>query len=142
MRAPRPGRDQRGFVTLWILGLTVSIMFLGGLGLDLWRAIAVRRDVSAMADAAATAGANGLDEAALRGGELQLDGARVRALVADELAQYPESSRLTGEEVAVDGASVRVTLRERVGFSLLSIFMGGGHFTVQASATAEPSEFP
>ena len=76
-------------ITLWVLGLTIAVMFLGGLGLDLWRAIAVRREVSVMADAAATAGANGLDESALRGGELELDDARVRALVAAELAEYP-----------------------------------------------------
>ena len=66
-------------ITLWVLGLTVAVMFLGGLGLDLWRAIAVRREVSVMADAAATAGANGLDDPRLRGGGLQLDDARVRA---------------------------------------------------------------
>ena len=67
-------------ITLWVLGLTISVMFLGGLGVDLWRAIAVRREVSTMADAAATAGANGLDESALRGGRLELDDSRVRAL--------------------------------------------------------------
>ena len=77
-------------ITLWVLGLTIAVMFLGGLGLDFWRAIAVRREVSAMADAAATAGANGLDENALRGGELQLDDARVRQLVAAELARVSE----------------------------------------------------
>ena len=97
MRGSRRGRDQHGMITLWILGLTISVMFLGGLGLDLWRAIAVRREVSVMADAAATAGANGLDENALRGGELQLDDARVRQLVAAELAEYPNARRLDGE---------------------------------------------
>jgi len=75
-------RDDRGFITLWVLGLTVAVLFLGGLGVDLWRAIAVRREVSAMADAAATAGANGLDESALRGGRLEVDPARARRLVA------------------------------------------------------------
>ena len=77
--ARRRARDQHGMITLWVLGLTISVMFLGGLGLDLWRAIAVRREVSVMADAAATAGANGLDETALRGDELHLDEPRVRA---------------------------------------------------------------
>ena len=95
-----------------------------------------------MADTAATAGANGLDESALRGGRLQLDGARVRALVAAQLAEYPASTRLVAEEVSTDGVRVTVTLRERVRFSLLGIFMGPGDFTVQASATAEPREIP
>ena len=134
--------DDRGTITLWVLGLTVAVMFLSGLGVDLWHAIAARREVSLMADTAATAGANGLDESALRGGRLQLDGARVRALVAAQLAEYPASARLVAEEVSTDGVRVTVTLRERVRFSLLGIFMGPGDFTVQASATAEPAEVP
>ena len=135
-------RDQRGTITLWVLGLTVAVLFLSGLGVDLWHAIAARREVSLMADTAATAGANGLDESALRGGRLQLNDHRVRALVAAQLAQYPGSARLVGEDVSTDGARVTVVLRERVRFSLLGIFMPGQEFTVQASATAEPREIP
>ena len=135
-------RGERGTVTIWVLGLTVAIMFLGGLGLDFWRAIAVRRELSTMADAAATAGANGLDESALRGDELQLDDTRVRVLVAGELAQYSDAARLTGEELAVDGTNVTLTLHEVVHFSLLGIFMPGGHFEVAATAVAAPREVP
>ena len=135
-------RDQRGTITLWVLGLTVAVLFLSGLGVDLWHAIAARREVSLMADTAATAGANGLDESALRGGRLQLNDRRVRALVAAQLAEYPGSARLVGEDVSTDGTRVTVVLRERVRFSLLGIFMPGQEFTVQASATAEPREIP
>jgi hypothetical protein len=142
MRDPLRARDQHGMITLWILGLTIAVMFLGGLGLDLWRAIAVRREVSMMADAAATAGANGLDENALRGDALQLDDARVRQLVAAELGEYPNARRLDADVVTIIGARVRVSLRETVHFSLLGIFMGGGRFVVQATATAEPREVP
>ena len=135
-------RDQRGTITLWVLGLTVAVLFLSGLGVDLWHAIAMRREVSLMADTAATAGANGLDESALRGGRLQLDDGRVRALVAAQLAQYPGSARLVDKEVTTNGVRVTVVLRERVRFSLLGIFMPGQEFTVQATATAEPREMP
>jgi Flp pilus assembly protein TadG len=135
-------RDQRGTITLWVLGLTVAVLFLGGLGVDLWHAIAARREVSLMADTAATAGANGLEESALRGGRLHLDGHRVRALVSAQLEQYPASARLVDEHVSIDGVRVTVVLRERVRFSLLGIFMRGGEFTVQATATAEPREIP
>jgi len=134
--------DQRGTITIWVLGLTVAVLFLSGLGVDLWHAIAVRREVSLMADTAASAGANGLDQSALRGGRLRLDGDRVRALVDAQLSQYPASARLASEQVSVDGVRVTVVLRERVRFSLLGIFMGPGDFTVQASATAEPEEIP
>jgi hypothetical protein len=135
-------RGEHGMITLWVLGLAVAVLFLGGIGLDFWRAIAVRRQVSVMADAAATAGANGLDESVLRGGGLQLDEVRVRQLVASELAEYPEARKLRDENVSIVGGQVVVTLSEDVHFSLLGIFMGSGHFTVQAHAVAEPQEIP
>jgi hypothetical protein len=134
--------DQHGMITLWVLGLAVAVLFLGGIGLDFWRAVAVRREVSAMADAAATAGANGLDESALRGGRLQLDDARVRQLVASELAEYPRARKLRNQRVTIVDGQVLVTLSEDVHFSLLGIFMGAGEFTVQARAVAEPQEIP
>lgn len=134
--------DEHGMITLWVLGLAVAVLFLGGIGLDFWRAIAVRREVSVMADAAATAGANGLDEPALRTGRLELDEARVRQLVASELAQYPDSRKLRDGNVTVADGHVVVTLTEDVHFSLLGIFMGRGQFTVRARAVAEPREIP
>ena len=73
MRSRSRSADERGTITLWVLGLCIALMFLGGLSLDLWRAVAVRRELSSMADTAATAGANGVDEGALRAGTLQLD---------------------------------------------------------------------
>ena len=79
-RLPQPvRRDERGTMTLWVLGLCIAVLFLGGLSLDLWRVIAVRRSLVAMADAGATAGANGLDQAALRDGVLRLDPVVARA---------------------------------------------------------------
>jgi len=135
-------RGESGFITLWVLGLTVALLFLGGLGVDLWRAIAVRREVSAMADAAASAGANGLNESALRGGRLELDDARVHQLAAEELAEYPAARRLDAAAVTTNDTQVTVVLREHVDFSLLGIFMPGDRFVVQATATAEPRELP
>ena len=135
-------RDEHGMITLWVLGLSVAVLFLGGIGLDFWRAIAVRREISVMADAAATAGGNGLDESALRGGRLHLDEARVRQLVASELDQYANARKLRNATVTIVDGQVVVTLSEYVDFSLLGIFMGGDHFTVQFRAIAEPQEIP
>ena len=59
-------RAQRGTITLWLLGLCVLLLPLGGLGLDLGRAFATRRSLSAAADAAALAGAGAIDVAAYR----------------------------------------------------------------------------
>ena len=47
---------EQGSVTLFVLGICVGCLFLAGCSIDLWRAVAVRRELSAMADAAATAG--------------------------------------------------------------------------------------
>lgn len=135
-------RTEHGTVTLWVLGLCIALMFLGGLSLDLWRAVAVRREMSAMADAAATAGANGLDEPALRAGVVQLDDARARDLTVRTLGEYPRMPALDAARIDVAGNRVTVTLRDHVDFSLLGIFMGGDHFDVDVHASAEAHEIP
>jgi Flp pilus assembly protein TadG len=140
MRA-RP-TEERGTVTLWVLGLCVSLLFVGGLGLDLWRAVAERRQLSAMADSAATAAANGVDVEALRAGTLRLDSERVRQIARATLARDAEAGALDAVDVGVDGNRVTVVLRDHVNFSLLGIFMGGRHFDVRVRATASPEERP
>mgnify|MGYP000194451570 CR=1 FL=1 len=132
--------DERGTATLWVLGLCVSVMFLGGLALDLWRGVAVRRELSATADAAATAGANGLDPAALRRGTTDLDASRAEALALDVLRRSERS--LTAVEVGVVEGRVVVTLEDEVPFSLLGIFVAGAPFTVRSVAEAEPRVRP
>jgi ApbE superfamily uncharacterized protein (UPF0280 family) len=132
------GSDERGSITLWVLGLCVALLFLGGLGLDLWRAIAVRRELSAMADAAATAAANGLDEQSLRSGSVVLDPTRAGAIAAEMLARDARGARLEAAAVDVDGDQVVVALEDDVPFSLLGIFIDGEPFRVRATATAQP----
>jgi Flp pilus assembly protein TadG len=130
--------DERGTATLWVLGLCISLLFLGGLGLDFWRAIAERRELSARADAAATAAVNGLDEDELRAGVVHIVPDRARAIAAAQLAN--DSEPLDEVRVDVDGNSVTVTLRDHVDFSLLGIFMPGDRFAIEVHASAEPDE--
>lgn len=134
--------NERGTATLFVLGLCVAVMFLGGIGLDLWRTIAVRRELSAMADATATAAADGIDEGALRAGTLQLDPARARQLATDTLAGYSRTPSLDDVRVEVQGNRVVVVLRDDVPFSLLRVFLGAQRFEVQVQATAEPRVEP
>jgi Flp pilus assembly protein TadG len=129
---------QRGTITIWVLGLCVALLFLGGLGADFWHAIAVRRELSATADAAATAGANGLDEQQLRAGNIEIDPARARALAGGVIEQ--EAPHDASASVDVMGNEVAVTLRARVHFTLLGIFMRGGGFAVTLRAAARPEE--
>ena len=134
--------DERGTITLWVLGLCIALMFLGGLSLDLWRAVADRRQLSSMADTAATAAANGIDVDALRAGTLRLDPIRARAIALASLDEDPHSSALDAIDVEIVGNRVTVSLRDHVPFSLLGIFMGGQHFDIQVNATAQPEERP
>jgi Flp pilus assembly protein TadG len=142
-RRPICGRaDQRGTITLWVLGLCISLMFLGGLSLDLWRAVAERRQLSSMADSAATAAANGVDVEALRAGTLRLDPVRARAIALASLDEDAHAAVLDGIDVTVVGNRVTVTLRDHVRFSLLGIFMRGREFDIEVHASAEPEEQP
>ncbi len=134
-------RDERGTVTLWVLGLCVVVFFLGGLGLDLWRGIATRRELSAMADSVATAAANGVDEHALRAeGIVLLDPERARAIANQTLTRDDRASGLRGVSLQVVGDEVVVTLEDEVPFSLLGVFVHGEPFTVRVTATASPEE--
>jgi Flp pilus assembly protein TadG len=136
-------RDERGTVTLWVLGLCVVVFFLGGLGLDLWRGIATRRELSAMADSVATAAANGVDEQALRtDGTVRLDPARVRAIANETLTRDDRASGLRAVSLQVAGDDVVVTLEDEVPFSLLGVFVHGEPFTVRVTATASPEARP
>ena len=132
--------NERGTVTLWVLGLCVGLMFLAGLSLDLWRAVAVRRELAAMADASATAGANGLDESSLRAGRVELDPARARTFADSALAAYAGSRRLDATRVDITTGRITVTLHGHVGFSLLGIFMAGQRFDIEVHASASPEE--
>ncbi|MGH9030897.1 MAG: pilus assembly protein TadG-related protein, partial [Acidimicrobiia bacterium] len=49
-------------MTVWMLGLCLMLLLLGGISLDLWRAFSERRALASAADAAAIAGASALDE--------------------------------------------------------------------------------
>jgi Flp pilus assembly protein TadG len=141
-RTQRPIASERGTITLWVLGLCISLMFLGGMSLDLWRAVAERRELSSMADSAATAAGNGIDVDALRAGTLRLDPARAREIARASLDEDAHASALDGIDIAVVGNRVTVTLRDHVRFSLLGIFMGGERFEIQVHAAAEPEERP
>jgi Flp pilus assembly protein TadG len=130
-------RDECGTMTLWVLGLCIAVLFLGGLSLDLWRVIAVRRSLVAMADAGATAGANGLDQNALRQGVLRID-----PLATEALRAQSGWAEIDAADIGVVGNRVTVTVETHVDFTLLGIFVRGDPVEVDASASAEPRQEP
>jgi len=134
--------DERGAVTLWILGLCVTVLFLGGLSLDLWRSFSTRRALAEAADAAAVAGANGIDEGALRNGELVLDPREAEQLAWESLASQGLPDDVTGADVLVEPDGVVVSLAGNVDLTLLKIFLGDRDLDVAVTARADPRRSP
>jgi Flp pilus assembly protein TadG len=135
-------RDERGTVTIFVLGICIGCLFLAGCSLDLWRAVAVRRELSAMADAAATAAANGLDTAALRSGTVRLAPVPARMLATQVLLEHDRARSLDDAEITITGTAARVVLEDHVDFSLLRIFLGDDRFAVRVGAVAVAREVP
>ncbi len=104
-------RDDRGSFTVWALGLALTLLFIGGIGIDAARLLAYRRDLSNATDAAARAGATGIDEDALRErGVLVLD-----PVIAEQRARAAfAASAPQGVEI------VRLVIRDRVVFVSVS----------------------
>jgi hypothetical protein len=134
--------DERGTITLWVLGLCLCVLFLGGMSLDLWRGIALRREMQSMADASAIAGADGLDEQSLRDGGAALDPARVRELASETLAAQSGAPHVDVMTVDVVDGQVVVRLRGHVRTTLLGLALGDRPFDIAVRATAEPRRVP
>lgn len=147
-------RDERGFTSVWVLGLTMMILVMGIAVFDAWNVYATQRKLTAQADAAAAAGAQGVDV-----GEFESTNGMVLVLAADDVTTLA-SKRLSADLgagkvdtgnaatptadkaaatiiVADDSKSVTVTLSRKVNFTIFAI-LGKDSQTVTASATAAP----
>lgn len=134
---------------MWMLGLSMILMVLGGLSMDLWRVLGERRLLASVADSAAVAAASALDLESIRAGAPPAPGERVpleraaateRALLVVEFNGLPLS---TAPSVAfLDGDTlVEVFLQSEVEFGLLRLLVEDGSFTVTATANATATEF-
>src|SRR5690242_10923495 len=115
---------------------------ISGMSLDLWRGIALRRDLHTMAVAASIAGADGLDPQSLRDGGAALDPALARRLAYENLAGHSNASDIDDATVDVDANTVTVRLRGHITLSLLGIFAGNKRVDVAVSAHAQPRREP
>jgi len=135
-------QSDRGSVTIWMLGLSMLLLVFGGLALDYWRALALQRELAAVADSAAIAAASGIDEEFYRAtGEVVLDAARARGLA--ESAVEWQGVEVVDLEVDVEPESVSVTLAGEVELGLLGVFIDQSEpLTVRGSAAAVPVLVP
>lgn len=118
--------EERGSTTLWILALSLLMLMIGGIGLDLWRALADQRALAGMADAAAVAAASGVDVAHYREtGEIRLAEDLATDLGARLIAAQCSSSGVclgNGQAtIRVTGTTAVVELRRPFQLSLLRL---------------------
>lgn len=128
---------EEGTITLWVLGLAVAVLFLGGLALDLWRVFEVRQQLAVMADSAAVAGATHIDEELFRStGTVAVEPDTSTDAALASLANQEQHHRVTAAPlIAVAGATVSVSLTGEVNFTFLRLFLHD-EFTVSVVATA------
>lgn len=135
--------DERGSLTLWLLGLSVTLLFLGGISLDLWRAFSERRALAGIADAAAVAGAGGIDEAHYRRtGEVRLDAPRAEALASANLAAQTDTRALVGSRIEADPQLITVTTQGRVELTLLRVLLPPQGLDITVTARSAPRGSP
>ncbi len=138
-------RDESGSVTLWLLGLSLLLLAIGGLSVDLWSAFAARRALAGIAEATATAGASGIDVAWYRStGEVRLAPERARRLAAATFAAQQDRGSVDGPPlVEVEPTAVVVRVEGEVPLSLLHLLAPGqGPLRIAVRAIAEPRLSP
>lgn len=134
------GPHEQGSVTLFLLGLGVALLLLGGIALDLWRLLGDRRELSSLADAAAIAATSGLDVDHFREtGVIVLDPLAVDMRIDDLLGAQPEGTLvgLSMPQVSyvVPGCDVAVRLERQFDFTLLA-FGNADDITLSATGCA------
>lgn len=132
-------RDERGSVTLWMVGLMMVVIAVGGISIDLWRALTAHRQLASVVDAAATAAGSGVDEDHWRStGELRLDPDEVERRVAASVEAQPvDPEFVVGVVTAADGSQATVTAEAVVELTLLRLLVDE-QVHISAEATAAP----
>ena len=156
--------NERGFTTVWVLGLAIIIMVLGLAVFDVWSVYTRQRALTAHADSAAAAAAQAIDLSAyqstpsrlalLTGDATSLAEARLRAdfpghsvsVSSIEVGRTCTGTPSDGQLIAcvsVDNTTnpnkptVTVTVRQKANFTVFKL-VGYADQTVSASGTAGP----
>lgn len=136
---------DRGQVTILGLAYCVALASLGLVVTDAWRAISAWRRVASVADAAAAAGASGIDEATFRssgGTVIELDPTRAEQLAYDSLAIQQDRPDVHSAAAIATNERVDVVVHGSVDLSLLGVLRGGDPITMTVTATADPRPSP
>lgn len=135
--------DERGSITLWMVGLTMVVLAVGGVAVDLWRGLSAHRFVASVADAAAVAAGSAIDEDRWRlDGTLVLDPSGVEGKVAATVAAQTGGPDVEySVATAGDGSGATVSAGTTVDLTLLALLVEGD-LEVSATATVSPTVSP
>lgn len=138
----RKARDKdrhrdRGTVSMYVVLFTPAVLVLAGLLVDGGLAIHARQRAADMAEQAARAGANQINEAELRAtGKPVIDPGRAESAACGLLSDYDDN--ITGSSCGATEEEVEVTVELTVNPQFLSIVPGFGSFTMRSTASAQP----
>ncbi len=136
-------KREQGSVTLWMLGLVILVFGVGALSIDLWNVFAQRRTLVAVADAAAVAGASGIDEVHFREtGIVVLDPERAYARAMQSLQDTPDVAGIEVMDVAIVGDEVRVAVWSKADLTLLGLLTPYESIDVAGHAVARAIALP
>ncbi len=112
------GDDDRGMVTAFVVIFSLALVFVVGLVLDGGRMLSAHRQARDVADAAARAGAQALDEDAVRrGDDIVLSASDAPQAACTFLSRTPYEC--ADADISVDGNEVIVLVRGTVDLELL-----------------------
>jgi Flp pilus assembly protein TadG len=135
-----PGGDG-GFFTIWMLGVCLLVLAIGGVSVDLWHAFSQRQQLAGVADAAALAGAAGIDPAQARAGTIVLDPELAAARAEQSVATQPDASSLVSSpqiSFSANDSEITVTLQGTCSLFLLRFLTGRPALTFTVSSSARP----
>jgi Flp pilus assembly protein TadG len=129
-------------MVIWTMGLAVVLFAVIYLVTDAWRLIAADRALSAAVDAAAAAGANGIDEDAFRAdATVRLDPGQAETLARQSLAEQPDADLYV--DVAISATPDRITVAADRSVQLLLLrFIGESGRLVHAEGASTPRRSP
>jgi Flp pilus assembly protein TadG len=127
---PRGQRSERGAAAAVVVLFTIALISVAGLVIDGGYALGAQRRAMNAAEQAARAGADQLDQGALRDGHVRVDPARAQAAALD----YLHAAGLHGS-VTISGDTVTVTVQTEQATTLLQI-VGVRSLPITATASA------
>lgn len=142
-RTRKPG--EKGFLTIWMLGICICIFFVGGISLDLWRAFSERRQLAAMTDAAAVAAASQIDLDAFKqdSTDIRLDPELARQRAVDYMQTESETNGVTLTDLEVDATpeAVQVRAKTELSTTLMRVLRPGEDLEVEVQSAAQPEAY-